>query len=466
MKKVSNIVLTVVLLLLVVAGWLCAMVQITTLASYHSWFTAGELFAWITANPYESGDIAAYCLHYVWYWWLLCTIVYALVGVLVVWLLRKEQCKHFVISVLLCVLSLVPFLLPDPVHSLIHEIGCVGQHIDDIKQYQNDNRAFAYHAVKADTLPQQEVYVLAIGESVRYRNWALNGEYCRQTTPRLQEQSNLVLYSDYYANATLTQYALPMLLTATPPESFAAHFQRKTVAAAFAETGFRTALVSHRAQLMNNGWHDYLACDFDTLVWVEHDSLIAPTLLQLTATGDNWFVLTHYLGNHMFYTNCPDDCLQWRPDYNADSRAKSDSLFLNAYDNSLLYTDRMLSAAIRILEQTHAVSAWLFVSDHGEYIDKRVSGHGYTYHPTKEEYHVPLMVWYSNQYELVYPLKVSNMVQHKDMPFSADCVWGSLLDMANIRVKEDVQSSIFADSVEWSKRTLLLPDGESIMKLD
>ena len=465
MKKVSNIVLTVVLLLLVVAGWLCAMVQITTLASYHSWFTAGELFAWITANPYESSDIVAYCLRNVWQYWLLCSIVYIAVGVFVVWLLRKGQCKHIVGSILLTLLALVPMALPNLSHCLLRESHCAWQHVRAIKVHQNDDSDYQYNAAKADTLTEQEIYVLAIGESVRYQNWALNGEYCRQTTPRLQEQSNLVLYSDYYANATLTQYALPMMLTGTPPESFAAHFQRKTVAAAFAETGFRTALVSHRAQLMNNGWHDYLACDFDTIVWVEHDSLIAPALQQLTATDDNWFVLTHYLGNHMFYTNCPDDCLQWRPDYNADSRAKSDSLFLNAYDNSLLYTDRMLSAAIRILEQTHAVSAWLFVSDHGEYIDKRVSGHGYTYHPTKEEYHVPLMVWYSNQYELVYPMKVSNMVQHKDMPFSADCVWGSLLDMANIRVKEDVQSSIFADSVEWSKRTLLLPDGERTMDL-
>lgn len=465
MKKVSNIVLTVVLLLLVVAGWLCAMVQTTTLASYHNWFTAGELFAWMTANPYESSDIVAYCLRNVWQYWLLCSIVYIAVGVFVVWLLRKGQCKHIVGSILLTLLALVPMALPNLSHCLLRESHCAWQHVRAIKVHQNDDSDYQYNAAKADTLTEQEIYVLAIGESVRYQNWALNGEYCRQTTPRLQEQSNLVLYSDYYANATLTQYALPMMLTGTPPESFAAHFQRKTVAAAFAETGFRTALVSHRAQLMNNGWHDYLACDFDTIVWVEHDSLIAPALQQLTATDDNWFVLTHYLGNHMFYTNCPDDCLQWRPDYNADSRAKSDSLFLNAYDNSLLYTDRMLSEAIRILEQTHAVSAWLFVSDHGEYIDKRVSGHGYTYHPTKEEYYVPLMVWYSNAYKDAYPRKVSNMVQHKDMPLSADCVWGSLLDMANIRVKEDVQSSIFADSVEWSKRTLLLPDGETVMEL-
>lgn len=466
MKKVSNIVLTVVLLLLVVAGWLCMIIQTITLVAYGHWFTAGELFACITANSYESGDILAYCLHYVWSYWLLCTIVYVCVGVTVYWLLHKGQYQHFVCGVLLSIVSLVPFLLPNPVHSLFHQSKCVGQYMDAIKQYRNDNRAFAYNAVKVDTLPQQEVYVLAIGESVCYRNWALNGEYCRQTTPRLQEQSNLVLYSDYYANATFTQHAVPLLLTGTQPESFAAHFQRKTVAAAFAETGFRTALVSHRAQLMNNGWHGYLTADFDTVVWVEHDSLIAPTLLQFTATGDKWFVLTHYLGNHFFYTNRTEDCLQWRPDYNADSRAKSDSLFLNAYDNSLLYTDRMLSEAIRTLEQTDAVCAWLFVSDHGEYINAKVGCHGSTYHPTREEYYVPLMVWYSNQYEIVYPRKVSNMVQHKDMPFSADCVLGSLLDMANIRVKEDVPSSIFADSVEWSKRTLLLSDGESIMKLD
>ena len=54
-----------------------------------------------------------------------------------------------------------------------------------------------------------------------------------------------------------------MLLTDVSCGDFEQHFGRKTIAAAFHETGFRTALISHRAQLMNNGYHDYLDnCSF------------------------------------------------------------------------------------------------------------------------------------------------------------------------------------------------------------
>ena len=117
----------------------------------------------------------------------------------------------------------------------------------------------------------------------------------------------------------------------------------------------------------------------------------------------------------------------------------------------------------------HKAAAWFFVSDHGEYISPKVSGHGHTYHPTKEEYHVPLMVWYSDEYKEAYPEKVANLIKHKDEPVCADHVFWSVLDMANIRIDSTLQQdglSVFEDTLLPHRRTLLLPDGKSIMTLD
>lgn len=360
-----------------------------------------------------------------------------------------------------------PFVLLGVTNSLLHEILCVVRQVNNIKNYQNDNADFEYHAYR-DSVDSNEVYVLSIGESVRYKNLSLNGSYPRNTTPLLEQQSNLCLYSDYYANATLTQHALPMLLTDVTCGDFEQHFGRKTIAAAFHETGFRTALISHLAQLTNNGYHDYLAKDFDTVVFVAHDSLIAAEIGKIAKNNAKLFIVTHYLGNHMFYTNRTEDCLVWRPDYNADPKAENDSLFLNAYDNSLLYTDRLLNKEIETLKQTKEICAWLFVSDHGEYISPKVSGHGHTYHPTKEEYHVPLMVWYSDEYKEAYPDRVANAFMHKDEPVCADHVFWSVLDMADIRIDSTLQQdglSVFEEEVKYKGRTLLLPDGKTIMEL-
>lgn len=469
MRKSHAIGLKVLLLIAVVVAWLCALVEVTTLVSYRNFFTAGEIFAWITANGYEEGDIISYCLRYVWPYWLLCTIVFGGVGCLVIRLLNQQKTWTAVVACLVAIGILVPMAILPTHANLFHEYLCVKQQIRAIEAHKNENRSFQYNALRTDTQNTQEIYVLAIGESVRYKNFSLNGIYERATTPLLDRQTNVCLYSDYFANATLTQHAMPMLLTSSTATAFRQHYQYKTIAEAFKETGFTTALISHRAQLMNNGYHDYLAQDFDTTIFVTHDSLIAPVIEQLAQRANKLFVVTNYLGNHMFYTNRTEDCLVWRPDYNADSRCKNDSLFLNAYDNSLLYTDRILSGEIETLQKNDVICAWLFISDHGEYIDERVSGHGFSYNPTKDEYHVPLMVWYSDEYQAAYPDKVANMMRHKDAPVCADHIFWSVLDMAGIRIDSTLHQdgmSIFGDTLLPHTRQLLLPDGKSIMTLD
>lgn len=465
MKSNGKIVLLLSLWIGLVLAWFASLIEVTTLVSYENWFTSGEMFAWITANSYEEGDIVSYCFRYVWYYWIICTLLFLAIGVFVRWLVEKRTNNYSrILAVGIVSLLLLPFVLPVQ-NSLLHEILCVVRQVNNIKNYQNDNADFEYHAYR-DSVDSNEVYVLSIGESVRYKNLSLNGSYPRNTTPLLEQQSNLCLYSDYYANATLTQHALPMLLTDVSCRNFEWHFGRKTIAAAFHETGFRTALISHLAQLTNNGYHDYLAKDFDTVVFVAHDSLIAAEIGKIAKNNAKLFIVTHYLGNHMFYTNRTEDCLVWRPDYNADPKAKSDSLFLNAYDNSLLYTDRLLTNEIETLKQMHRLAAWLFVSDHGEYISPKVSGHGHTYHPTKEEYHVPLMVWYSDEYKETFPNKVANVIKHKDYPVCADHVFWSILDMAGIKLVENVnECSIFSGKLNPTDRTLLLPNGKTIIQL-
>ena len=466
-RHILNLMALFVSVLLLI--WLCGLAETTMLISYGNWMTAGEIFAFLTANEYESSDVLNYCLRYVWPYWIICSFIYVGIGVLVWWLTAVKNTRPARYAAIGIIVALaVPFVMPGVTNSLAHEIACVVRQVRNIEKHQNDNDGFRYNACRQEPVADKEIYVLSLGESVRYKNLSLNGIYNRETTPLMKNRTDLVLYSDYYANATLTQHALPMLMTDARTYDFEKHFSRKTIAAAFSEAGFKTALVSHRAQLMNNGYHDYLAKDFDTIIFVSHDSLIAPELSNLANKHEKLFAVTHYLGNHMFYTNRTADCLQWRPDYNANPRAESDSLFINAYDNSLLYTDRMLNKEIETFKQTKGICAWLFVSDHGEYISPKVSGHGHTYHPTKEEYHVPLMVWYSDEYKKAYPEKAGNVIKHKDEPISADHVFWSVLDMANIRIDSTLQQdgmSVFGEQLKYKNRTLLLPDGKTIMEL-
>lgn len=466
MKKISHILLLTLYIVLSLTYLVALLLQIANINAYGTFITAGELFAFLTASEFETGAVLGYITRYLTTYLIIGGMVYLGIISLTLWAIWSKNKLIVWGSVILQIILWMPFILPNTRSNIFREVASVVEQVKNIKEHQDDARSFKYNATRTDNITSKQVYVLSIGESVRYKNLSLNGEYERETTPLLQKQKNLCLYSDYYANATLTQHAMPMLLTDVTTDNYTEHFARKTIAAAFVEAGYKTALISHRAQLVNNGYHNYLAQGFDTLLFVEHDSLIAPALKQLIEENEHLFVVTHYLGNHMFYTNRTNDCLRYRPDYNADPKAKSDSLFLNAYDNSLLYTDKMLCDALNVLNNADCVSAWLFVSDHGEYISPHVSGHGHTYHPTKEEYHVPLMVWYSDKYETAYPTKVANMQKHKDESTSADNVFWSVLDMAGIEIEQQqTKCSLFEDTLKYAERTLLLPDGKTVMKL-
>ena len=205
MKRGGRISLSVCLWVLLAAECLAALIETTTLVSYGNWFTSGEMFAWITANRFETNDIVSYCLRYVWPYWIVCSLIYLGIGVLVGWLvLKKDDRKARYTAIGIIVVLAVPFVLPGVTDSLANEIACVARQIRNIEKHQNDNDGFRYNAVRQEPVADKEIYVLSLGESVRYKNLSLNGTYNRETTPLLGKQTDLVLYSDYYADATLT----------------------------------------------------------------------------------------------------------------------------------------------------------------------------------------------------------------------------------------------------------------------
>lgn len=468
MKSTKDIVYLVITWVLWTIVWFCVELQTLMWVSCHEFATAGELFALFSFNQYEASDTIMYGWRYVSPYMLIFAFLYV-GGCVCIWRVAKKERRLKLVFVGVEILLLLPFILPISRACLLREAIYAVQQRRYIEERQNESTNFQYNASISSMTPSVDVMVLALGESLRYDNISLNGQYMRHTMPLLENVSNLWSYSDYYANSTLTQYAIPMLLTCSEPETFLDHFKQKTVGAAFKQVGYRTFLVTNHAQLMNNGIHNYLAKDMDSVIVVSSDSLICVQMNEIIRQYKKAFIITHYQGNHFLYTNNTKENIKWRPDYNADKNAKSDSLFVNAYDNSILYTDQLLFKAIHALDTIKAKSVLFFVSDHGETITSYVGMHGFSYHPTKDEYHVPLIVWYSDEYAAAYPDKVTNMISHKDESVCADHVFWSVLDMADIQIDSTLQQegmSIFGDTLLPHKRTLLLPNGKSVMNLD
>ena len=447
------------------------LIELVTTVIHGSYFNASEIVAFVAANPYESNDMGTFILQHI-PWHL--TSYFALLFILIVGLiLVPVECKKYVITSCVIIPIIImthmftplnifdyaPYHLLEEMHTVMHE-NSVRK-----KMLSNDHKKISSTRVGDRT--ESEIYVLALGESLRYANLSMNNKYSRITTPKLSKISNLQLYSNYYSQAVFTTQSVPMILTRITPKNYLEHFIEPTISYFFQQNNFTTTLISHRAQLMNNGIHDYLTYGNDTIIMVEHDSLIVNALQKCITRKGKQFILLHFLGNHFFYENHPDEYYRYLPDYNLSPRMKNDSLFFNAYDNSVLYADYLLASCIHQLEQLHIKSTLVFVSDHGEYLAEQLCGHGFRNTPTEDEYHPPLMVWYSSEYESEKPNKIANLVKHKDDAISGDYIFWSLLDMSDIYLECEQKKglSIFGDSLVQQDRTLLLPDGKTVIVL-
>ena len=86
---------------------------------------------------------------------------------------------------------------------------------------------------------------------------------------------------------------------------------------------------------------------------------------------------------------------------NVEEGEKNIGLLVNAYDNTILYTDFLLDSLINTLRtMTDWKSAMIFISDHGESLgENKMFMHGLPMKlAPKVQYEIPFLVWTSNDY--------------------------------------------------------------------
>lgn len=454
---------------------------------YKGFLLAGNVLAVAATNMHEAGGLIRTSLHVLWYW-LPCLLLYGLLCAgetrvssgsrcFRLWLLGIALTGgaafvgykqwHFYRGKLTLRYYVENRILNRPPYNVgLQTASAV--HLNRIKQYINASDDFTLHAAKRDTLPLPEVYVLLIGESLCYDNLSLNGRYARTTTPRMERMEHLVLYDDYYSAACLTMWSVPQIMTRATPSAFETCYREKAVWHPFHEAGFSTFAISVAGQQLQND--RYLTDGVDAFFTVPADSCMPPLIDSLARCNSKTFIVLEMAGSHSFYSNYTASFDVFHPNINSEPDVKSDSIYLNAYDNTVLYTDYLLTDIANRLEAQDAVVAWLFVSDHGETLPgARAGGHGGDCSPSKREYHVPLIVWYSSEYASVYPARVDNLRRHKAEPVNSDNVFYSVCDMANLRVdvpEEYAGYSIFGDSLCRHERTVLVPDGKTVLTVE
>lgn len=310
------------------------------------------------------------------------------------------------------------------------------------ENYREASRDFKFDARSEHDAEAPEVYVMVVGETARAHNFSLYG-YPRDTNPLLSKTPGIIAFPDATTQSNTTHKSVPMLLSAASAEDFERLFHEKGILAAFKEAGFHTVFISN--QQPNHSFIDFLGEQADEHYFLKtedaskgnhYDEELLKKLDEILPEADasssahyryrKLFVVLHTYGSHFNYQErYPRSFAYFKPDSRSEAKPENRQDLLNAYDNTIRYTDYILHGIVERLQKweklqakalaktqaktlgatSQPTSAMLYTSDHGENIfddDRRLFLHAA---PKASDYelHVPFIIWTSEGFGKQYP---------------------------------------------------------------
>lgn len=255
---------------------------------------------------------------------------------------------------------------------------------------------------------EKAVVVLVIGESARKANFQLYG-YRRDTNPLLSRQEGLKVYQATSCATYTTAGSKAILEPKNTDELYEL----------LPNYAFRTGVdVSWRT----SNWgeppihiEEYLTDSELSLRYPEedhhYDGILFHGLRERIVSSDKNKVLIvlHTSTSHgpQYADKYPKEFEVYKPvAKNVEEGEKNVAMLVNAYDNTIRYTDYLLSNLIdtlRSMDDWH--SAMIFISDHGESLgENKVFMHGLPMKiAPRVQYEIPFLVWTSKDFRRFKP---------------------------------------------------------------
>ena len=334
----------------------------------------------------------------------------------------------------------------------------------DFSSYPETSADFKYGARATHDTSKPEVYMLVIGETGRACNWGLYG-YGRNTTPLLEKDNNVVAFTDVLTQSNTTHISVPMIMSLASAEHHDRIYREKGIITAFREAGFYTAFFSN--QRFNHSFIDIFGNEAHRVVFLKenergdvdiNDNMLIGLVDNLMAEGHKkLFIVLHTYGSHFKYTErYTDESRVFTPDEIVNVSAANRQNLINAYDNTIVQTDRFLHRIITRLNGKGIISALLYSSDHGEDIfdDERGRFLHSSPIPTYYQLHIPFIVWTSDCYASAYPSVVDNIWDNRNKPVGSNAsTIHTLLDIAGIETPYLADSlSLASENYHVSRR--------------
>lgn len=325
------------------------------------------------------------------------------------------------------------------------------------KDYENTSSDYSFDAKPTHPAEEREICVLVIGETSRVADWEIFG-YGRNTNPLLKQREGLYGAGKAYSESNTTHKSVPMLLSTVNSAEFNTDIYRvKSIITAFKEAGFHTAFLSNQGR--NHSFIDFFGEEADKTIFIQElpkkskekgdFALLTEMDNVLKENNKKQLIVLHTYGSHFNYDDRfgKEDEMFIPCDYSEASKDQREEL-VNAYDNTIVSTDRFLDSVIERINQENSMSWMIYASDHGEDIFDNGSNHFLhaSPMPSENQVRVPFLVWLSDNYRGAHPEIANQLASNmKETISSTRSFTPTALSLAGIDTPKLDRSSSLAD---------------------
>lgn len=286
--------------------------------------------------------------------------------------------------------------------------------------------------------------VIVAGETARAANWSLGG-YARETNPDLVAR-DIIYYSQATSCGTATATSLPCMFSPLTKAdySYEGGLSHENLLDVLAHAGFKVEWWD------NNTGHKDVAARLPSRTMTAADGaefcqpecidgVFLKDLAEKAATiTEDTVIVLHQIGSHgpSYWLRYPAEREIFQPACHTPELTEcTTEEIVNAYDNTIAYTDHFLGQVIDLLDaQDRVVPAMFYASDHGESL-----GEGGLYLHGAPDFlapdtqtHVPMVLWMSERFRASLALDAACLADGAEQPVSHDNMFSTVLGLLDV----------------------------------
>lgn len=295
--------------------------------------------------------------------------------------------------------------------------------------------------------PKPVLTVVFVGETARAQNFGLNG-YARDTTPELAKR-NVINFSDVRSCGTSTAVSVPCMMSNLTRDgySYDAGIRQEDLLDVLTHADVDVLWwdnnTGDQGTAARMGPIRRMTAADDAAACAEGECtdavFLGPLKAELPKIKRDTVLFIHMMGSHgpSYYLRYPKEAEHFAPACRTSEFADcTTDEIVNAYDNSIRFTDYVIASTIDILKaQSDVIPAVFFLSDHGESLgEDGLYLHAAPYFMAPDwQTRVPMVMWFSDAYASTLKVDPACIAKRSDAPHSQDNVFHTVLALMDIQ---------------------------------